>query len=169
MPLLANFLFIFAFQRFVSFLCIMLKLILALLVTTLLYSCSFDADQEKAILDTTTRYIFAGNNSLPLSIAGLTHPEILKSLMKRSDTVILAHFEKELIYRRDPVILENKQDGDVIHVKIQVEERFSEYEGHDTLVKGNLYLVSENDGKNWFVVSKKDYESKKIGNFKRLL
>ncbi len=136
-----------------------------LLVLLTFYACQWNADEEKQINTVVNRYIFAENNGLMLSKAGLTHPDFLKTLLHQEDSTFLSHFQQRRDWY-DPVLKDRVKDGEKWQVCFQVRIRNSD----SIPPRQRLYIVSEDSGKNWFVLESKFYENPKIvTHFKRLL
>jgi hypothetical protein len=136
-----------------------------LLVLVTFYACQWNADEEKQINTVINRYIFAENNGLMLSKAGLTHPDFLKSILRQEDTTFLAHFQQRRDWY-DPILKDRIKKGNNWQVSFQLRQRDSD----SIQPPQRLYIVSEDAGKNWFVLESEFYENHKIvPHFKRHL
>jgi len=135
------------------------------LVLNLFCGCQWSAEDEQKLITVVNRYLFAENNKLMLSKAALTHPLFLKEILKKGDSSFINHFNVRSEWN-DPVIRNKIQENDNWQVEFKIRELSS-----DTLSKKiKLYLVSEDAGKNWFVLEQKFYQNLTlVPQFKRLL
>jgi hypothetical protein len=131
-------------------------------------SCSLNAEQERNLNKSIIKYLFSLNRELKLSIAAATHPLILRELKEESDEKLKAYLEPKHHIWTDAIIGKSKIKGEILHIELKVALVSKEtYEKAPNRIR--LYAVSEDNGKNWYFVDYKIYESDYCKKFKRLI
>jgi hypothetical protein len=134
----------------------------------ILFSCSLDANQEKSLNKSIIKYLFSINRELKLSIAAATHPLILRQLKEDGHEKLKSYLAPKYNIWTDAVIGKTKIKGDIIHIELKVAQVSKEtYEKNDKRIR--LYAISEDNGKNWYFVDYKLYETDYCKKFKRIL
>jgi hypothetical protein len=131
-------------------------------------SCSLNAEQERNLNKSIIKYLFSVNRELKLSIAAATHPLILRELKEESVEKLKAYLEPKHHIWTDAIIGKSKIKGEILHIELKVALVSKEnYEKAPNRIR--LYAVSEDNGKNWYFVDNKIYESDYCKKFKRLI
>lgn len=134
----------------------------------ILFSCSLDANQEKSLNKSIIKYLFSINRELKLSIAAATHPLILRELKEDGHEKLKSYLAPKYNIWTDAVIGKTKIKGVIIHIELKVAQVSKEtYEKNDKRIR--LYAISEDNGKNWYFVDYKLYETDYCKKFKRIL
>jgi len=134
----------------------------------LITSCSLNAEQERNLNKSITKYLFSVNRKLKLSIAAATHPLILLELKEESDEKLKAYLEPKHHIWTDAIIGKSRIKGEVLHIELKVALVSKQtYEKAPNRIR--LYAVSEDNVKNWYFVDYKIYESDYCKKFKRLI
>jgi len=137
-------------------------------ILMLISSCSLNADQERNLNKSIIKYLFSVNRELKLSIAAATHPLILHELKEEGDEKLKAYLEPKNHIWTDAIIGRTKIKNEVIHIELKI--ALIDKESFDKSPNRiRLYTISEDNGKNWYFVDYKIYESKYCKKFKRLL
>ena len=131
-------------------------------------SCSLNAEQERNLNKSIIKYLFSVNRELKISIAAATHPLILRELKDESDEKLKAYLEPKHHIWTDAIIGKSKIKGEIFHIELKVALISKEsYEKAPKRIR--LYAISEDNGKNWYFVDYKIYESNHCKKFNRLL
>ena len=131
-------------------------------------SCSLNAEQERNLNKSIIKYLFSVNRELKLSIAAATHPLILRELKEESDEKLKAYLKPKHHIWTDAIIGKSKIKGQIFHIELKVALISKEsYEKAPNRIR--LYAISEDNGKNWYFVDYKIYESNHCKKFNRLL
>lgn len=132
------------------------------------YSCSLNAEQERNLNKSITKYLFSVNRELKLSIAAATHPLILHELKEESNEKLKAYLEPKHHIWSDAIIGKSKLIGEILHIELKV-ALVGKESSEKSPNRMRLYAVSEDNGRNWYFVDYKIYESNFCIKFKRLL
>ena len=131
-------------------------------------SCSLNAEQERNLNKSIIKFLFSVNKELKLSVAAATHPLILRQLKEDGHEKLKSYLDPKYNIWTDAVIGKTKIKGDVIHIELKVAQVSKQtYEKNDKRIR--LYAISEDNGKNWYFVDYKLYESEYCKKLKRLL
>ena len=131
-------------------------------------SCSLNAEQERNLNKSIIKFLFSVNKELKLSVAAATHPLILRQLKDDGYEKLKSYLDPKYNIWTDAVIGKTKIKGDVIHIELKVAQVSKQtYEKNDKRIR--LYAISEDNGKNWYFVDYKLYESDYCKKLKRLL
>jgi len=131
-------------------------------------SCSLNAEQERNLNKSIIKFLFSVNKELKLSVAAATHPLILRQLKDDGHEKLKSYLDPKYYIWTDAVIGKTKIKGDVIHIELKVAQVSKQtYEKNDKRIR--LYAISEDNGKNWYFVDYKLYESDYCKKLKRLL
>ena len=131
-------------------------------------SCSLNAEQERNLNKSIIKFLFSVNKELKLSVAAATHPLILRQLKEDGHEKLKSYLAPKYNIWTDAVIGKTKIKGDVIHIELKVAQVSKEtYEKNERRTR--LYAISEDNGKNWYFVDYKLYESDYCKKFKRIL
>lgn len=131
-------------------------------------SCSLNSEQERNLNKSIIKFLFSVNKELKLSVAAATHPLILRQLKEDGHEKLKRYLDPKYNIWTDAVIGKTKIKGDVIHIELKVAQVSKQtYEKNDKRIR--LYAISEDNGKNWYFVDYKLYESEYCKKLKRLL
>ncbi len=137
-------------------------------ILMLICSCSLNAEQERNLNKSIIKYLFSVNRELKLSIAAATHPLILHELKEEGDEKLKAYLKPKNHIWTDAITGRTKIKNEVIHIELKIALINKEsFEKSPNRVR--LYTISEDNGKNWYFVDYKMYESEYCKKFKRLL
>lgn len=130
-----------------------------LLALILLASCGLSSSQESKLNHVLGTYIKANNEKNSLVLIGLTHPTVVDFYQSQSDTLFLTHFITDNEYKQllNPFYITTLEDGEWIERVYSV--KINNYLSKKTQ---KLFVISEDHGENWFVVTQKDYFNKSI-------
>jgi len=131
-------------------------------------SCSINAEQERNLSKSITKYLFSVNKELKLSIAASTHPLILRQLKEEGDDKLKTYLSPNKFHLSDAVIGKIKSKKSAIHVEFKVAQ-FDKFTSERQKSRINLYAISEDDGKNWYFITSEIYKSNFCNKFIRLL
>lgn len=132
------------------------------------YSCSLNAEQERNLNKSITKYLFSVNRELKLSTAAATHPLILHELKEESNEKLKAYLEPKHHIWSDAIIGKSKLIGKILHIELKV-ALVGKESSEKSPNRMRLYAVSEDNGRNWYFVDYMIYESNFCIKFKRLL
>jgi len=131
-------------------------------------SCSLNANQEKSLNKSIVKYLFSVNRELKLSIAASTHPLILRQLKEDGDEKLKTYLYAKNFSWSDAIIGRTKIKNEIIHIELKIAQtNKSTYEKEEKRIR--LYAISEDDGKNWYFLEYKLYESNYCKKLTRLL
>jgi hypothetical protein len=146
----------------------MLRVFPVFFIFFIISSCSLNAEQERNLNKSIIKYLFSVNRELKLSIAAATHPLILRQLKEDGYEKLKSYLAPKYNIWTDAVIGKTQIKGDVIHIVLKVAKVSKEtYEKNEKRIR--LYAISEDNGKNWYFVDYKLYESDYCKKLKRIL
>lgn len=152
----------------------MKKLLFCFPLLMLLWQCTLSASQEASLNSSLSKYIQARNECQVVGLVGFTYPELVKDYKNQGDSSFQQKFDcennREYYYAiQNATLRETMKQDKIIHVLYE----FDGYgEQEDEYLKRNFQLVaiSENDGENWFFISRTDYNNDSLcKNMERLI
>jgi len=152
----------------------MKKLFFCIPILLLLWQCTLSASQEAALNSSLSKYIQARNDCQVVGLVGFTYPELVKDFKNHGDSAFQQKFDcdKNLEYYyaiQNATLRQTMKNDKTIHVLYEF-DGFGEKK--DEYLKRNFQLVaiSENDGENWFFISRTDYNNDSLcKNMERLI
>jgi hypothetical protein len=131
-------------------------------------ACGLNANQEKSLNMAVSKYLFAVNSDLKLSLASYTHPSVLNFYKGKGHEEFKKLFLKEEKIWTDAVVGEMAFEKKFIQVELKIALKKDEYSSPE---KNRLliYALSEDNGLSWFFVKGIDYNCQNCGNFQRLI
>ena len=130
-------------------------------------SCSLSADQEASLHTAMVSYINARNEGIATAYVAYTHPNAVAYYQELGDSTFKFRFSLNDVssqaFLQDGTIREIESKGNKIHVLYTFTGVFlSEFDTYDSEQEMEILAISEDNGRSWFFIEKKDYLNDKI-------
>lgn len=135
----------------------------SLMLTLMLSACSLNADQEKMLSESTTRFLESRKKGALLAYVSMHHPDVVRFYKEQGDSSFTAKFSVKASdhFADEALIVATEKKGKEIQVLYRT-RKVEEFFGGGEKKWDYFVALSDDNGRSWYYMEYTDYVDKRI-------